>query len=227
MLAFSFCWIADGVHTLLYGDRWPCFVYNIPVDFLGNFLLFQVSVSYRHSLLFPWGISTKGNLGRHHGSEKQLFWGVFYIILIKKSEHRLLSPLPVRCSQDHVFMFVRTGVKVQPMGKWCSWGCSKALHFPIFLEEHVQSLPGTVIAWCSGWELQAPQEQGHLHLRLKDWAIELSRCLQDSALRVNLTLLCSLLSSLKGKTGMCCTRILNETKLMFTESTTATVWQLN
>lgn len=119
MLAFSFCLIADGVHTLLYGNRWPCFVYYIPVDFLGNFLLFQVSVSYRHSLFFPWGISTKWNLGRHHGSEKQLFWVSFYIILVEKSEHRLLSllgPLPVVCSQDHAIMLSGLVWKCSPWG---------------------------------------------------------------------------------------------------------------
>lgn len=150
MLAFSFCWIADGVHTLLYGDRWPCFVYNIPVDFLGNFLLFQVSVSYRLSLFFPWGISTKGDLGRHHGSEKQLFWVSFYIILINKSEHRLLLSLPVRCSQDHISMFVRTGVKVQPMGKWCSWRCSKAFHFLIALCSFKRTSRACQAPWLHG-----------------------------------------------------------------------------
>lgn len=69
----------------------------------------------------------------------------------------------------------------------------------MFLEEHVQSLPGAVTAWSSDQELQAPEEQDYLHLRLKDWAIDLSRCLQGSALGVNLAVVCSLLPSLKEK----------------------------
>lgn len=69
----------------------------------------------------------------------------------------------------------------------------------MFLEEHVQSLPDAVTAWSSDQELQAPEEQFYMHLRLKDWAIDFSKCLQDSALGVNLELVCSLLASLKEK----------------------------
>lgn len=70
---------------------------------------------------------------------------------------------------------------------------------------------------------QLPEKQENLHLMLKGWAIDFSRCLQHSVISVNLY---SLSSSLKGKAVMGCDRTLKETKLIITESIEATVWQL-
>lgn len=101
---------------------------------------------------FPEGsqVVTKEKLGRGHGSEKQLFWVPFYIILVKKSQYRVLSPmghLPVVCSQDHAVRFIKTGVKVQPIGKWCNWVCGKALHLPVAY----RSLKGMSSLWQVQW----------------------------------------------------------------------------
>ncbi|KAH0627456.1 hypothetical protein JD844_003179 [Phrynosoma platyrhinos] len=46
----SFFLISDGIHTLLHDYSRTCFVYNLPVDIVGDLLLFQVSDFFR--LLF-------------------------------------------------------------------------------------------------------------------------------------------------------------------------------
>lgn len=182
---------------------------------------------------FPEGsqVVTREKIGRRHGSEEQLFWVPFYIILVKKSQHRVFSRMGHAVhSQDHAVRFINSGVKVQPIGKWCNWGCGRALHLPVaYCSLKGMSSPwaGAVTTQGIGLEPPAPEEKEYLHPMLKDWAINLSRCLQVSALRVNLTLASSLSSSLKGKTLMSYIRTLKETKLRFSESIAATVWQLN